>query len=519
MRMFAPSRSWAVLIGASRYTADPELSPLPAVRNNLDALQTVLTDHRYCGFPRDRCTVITDPDDSQAIGRALAEAGEAAEDLLLVYYAGHGLIDRRGDLYLGLTGTSSHTSLLPYSGVPYDLVRRSVRGSRAASRVVILDCCFSGRAIDAATGPEAVVAGQVEIQGAYTLASSSRTSTSIAAEGRQFTAFTGELLRILVDGVPGGPEFLTLDLIYEELHRGLVRAGLPEPHVGREQNIHRLGIARNTAVTGPETTRTSMAAQSEPPVIQTSVSGGPRGRRRAPSARRSTHVRVISLIVGAAAAAGVIGIALATMLMPGRDSNSPNAASPSSGAFSMAPALSGGSPSSHPATGSPGAGPTRSVGGGTTPSAGSDLTGGPTIPAKLVGAALGGVIDRLNKLGILYDVQYEASAERNQIVLRVDPEEGTKLKKGQRVRLYVARQYKYIPDLVGLTRDEVQRWAADNGMHIRTEVLGDSVCATSTCVTAVAQSRTACSQVFVDETVVVTLGTASRVPHERTLCP
>ncbi|MGI8335912.1 caspase, EACC1-associated type [Actinomadura scrupuli] len=513
MRRFDPQRSWAVLIGTSRYTSDPGLSPLPAVRNNLDALRTVLTDQRYCGFARDRCTVISDPEDSQAIGRALAAAGDAAEDLLLVYYAGHGLIDRQGELYLGLTETSSHTSMLPYTGVPYGLVRRSVRGSRAASRVVILDCCFSGRAIDAATGPEAVVAGQVEIQGAYTLTSSSRTSTSIAAEGSQFTAFTGELLRILVDGVPGGPELLTLDAIYEELHRGLVRAGLPEPHVGREQNIHRLALVRNAASAGPETTLTIGAPPGAPHVP--GPAGGISGHRRAPSGR--WNARAIGLTAGASAALGV-AVVLAATLLPGGASKTPEAASRSSGVLtgtSAPPSATAASPSS---TSSASPAPRGSAGGPTTTSAGHGPPAKPTVPAGLVGAPLGTAVDRLSRLKIPFDTQYEASANRNQIVLRVGPGEGTELAADQHVRLYVARQYTRVPDLVGMTRDELQTWAAGAGMHLDTRVIQDSVCAEQTCDTAVSQDRKACSRVFLDETVVVTLGTASRVPHERTVC-
>ena len=47
--------------------------------------------------------LLTDEGDIRVIGRRLKLAARQAEDLLLVYFAGHGLVGgRRHDLYLGL---------------------------------------------------------------------------------------------------------------------------------------------------------------------------------------------------------------------------------------------------------------------------------------------------------------------------------------------------------------------------------------------------------------------------------
>jgi hypothetical protein len=62
---------------------------------------------------------------------------------LLVYYAGHGLVDQRGRLYLAVTGSdSAHPE---WSSIPFATLRENLVAARARAHF-ILDCCFSGRA-------------------------------------------------------------------------------------------------------------------------------------------------------------------------------------------------------------------------------------------------------------------------------------------------------------------------------------------------------------------------------------
>jgi hypothetical protein len=99
------SRSHAVLIGAAAFD-DRNLSPLPAVARNLSTLRDLLTDPDHGSFSRDRCTPFLDPTYSANVPMALTRIVRLVEDVLLVYYAGHGVIgEHDGQLHLALQDT------------------------------------------------------------------------------------------------------------------------------------------------------------------------------------------------------------------------------------------------------------------------------------------------------------------------------------------------------------------------------------------------------------------------------
>lgn len=217
----APNRDgWrAALIGVSQY-ADPEFPDIPAARNNVADFARSLTAPGGA-FTEESCTVLTDPIQSTQVGKAIATAAREADDVLLVYYTGHGVVDRRGRLYLALPDSGrDHPE---WSSVPFPILRDELMGSRARARILILDCCFSGRAFEAMSTPAGVVDGQIDIKGTYTITSSARDETSLAPEGHRHTAFTGALLSAAAD------TSLTLDQLYSEVDHILRRDRQPRP--------------------------------------------------------------------------------------------------------------------------------------------------------------------------------------------------------------------------------------------------------------------------------------------------
>ncbi|WP_051757117.1 caspase, EACC1-associated type [Kitasatospora purpeofusca] len=231
-----------VLIGSAAYRHE-DLPPLPAVRNNLTDLAAALTDPQQGWLDEAQCTLVPDPGTAADVVRALRPSVLAAEDLLLVYYAGHGIVEDT-DYYLAVTETDPEEPSI--SALPYRTLRKVVLGARARNRVVIIDACWSGMATTAhMAGGHERLRTQTAIEGAFVLASSEHDSTSLAPVGERFTAFTKELIVLLQDGSSRlGPE-LTLDNVYQHLLHELTAAGRPRPTRTATNTAARLVIARN----------------------------------------------------------------------------------------------------------------------------------------------------------------------------------------------------------------------------------------------------------------------------------
>ncbi|MFF5139264.1 caspase family protein [Streptomyces sp. NPDC013157] len=226
MRQSAPrfpdgAASRAVLIGCGDFD-DIDLPAIPAVKPNLTDLHSALTHRTHGILPPEHCRVLADPADHRSVGMALAQAAREAEDLLLVYYTGHGLLDEDGLLHLALSSTDpGHVG---FTGVPADLVKRHLGRARARLRVLVPDCCFSGRAVAAMTESGSLLTAQPDLSGTYTLTSTTATAPSHARPGQRHTAFTAALLDALEQ-----PQPLALDDIHQHIDTVLQGMGLPRP--------------------------------------------------------------------------------------------------------------------------------------------------------------------------------------------------------------------------------------------------------------------------------------------------
>lgn len=246
MRLPDGRLSRAVVIGISEYS-DENLPPLEAVSETVAALHATLTDPVHGILPPEHCTLLDNEGDLRRIGSALRTAAADAEDLLLVYYSGHGLIGGiRQDLYLALCDSDFEAP--EFNSLEYDKLRSAVLASPARTKVIILDCCFAGRALSAAmAGPDGMYIGQMEIGGTYVLTAAPRDKVALILEGERHTAFTGRLLELLTEGAPGGAELLTIDEIYRLLYHRMTSEGLPRPQKHGTLNADELALARNRA--------------------------------------------------------------------------------------------------------------------------------------------------------------------------------------------------------------------------------------------------------------------------------
>jgi putative AlgH/UPF0301 family transcriptional regulator len=240
-----PLRSRVVLVGAGAYA---QLQPLPAVANNLTGISDVLTDARLWGLATANCHVVADPTTPQEVGRALRSAARATGvgGLLLVYFAGHGVVDERtGELHLAVGNTDREAAYA--TAVPYEWIRRAVLDSPASRRVVILDCCYAGRAISSMSDDLTAVADEVEIDRTCVLVATSPNRTALAPPDEKYTAFTGALVDVLRQGVPDGPDPLDVATVYDEVLHAHRRRARPLPEMRARNGGERVPLVRNLA--------------------------------------------------------------------------------------------------------------------------------------------------------------------------------------------------------------------------------------------------------------------------------
>ncbi|MFE2478695.1 caspase family protein [Streptomyces sp. NPDC059389] len=234
----------AVLIGAAAY-ASGDLTPIPHSRRNVRALAKVLTEEAAGGLTPWDVRTVDDPRESEDIMRPVWAAAEEAEDALLVYFSGHGLVAADGTFHLGLTTSDSGRD---WTSLPYHYVADLIRKSGARVKIVILDCCFSGRGhAGLMSSGSRMVAEELSDPGVYSLSSAPADRRSMAPKEQPYSAFTGFLLAVMGDGVPGAGPVLGLTDLYPEVRRRMRVAGFPLPEECSKTGAGAYPFVRNKA--------------------------------------------------------------------------------------------------------------------------------------------------------------------------------------------------------------------------------------------------------------------------------
>lgn len=178
----------------------------------------------------------------------VVDAVRDAEDVLLVYYVGHGLRTSEGQLALTLRETDPHPELLAHTGMLYENLAKILRGCRAATKLVILDCCHAELGNKAHyVFQSADLADAYPVDGLYFIGASAKDKKAKAPLGGTLTYFTDAFITVVNQGIPRYPATLRLDQIFLELRARLVRANLPEPVESGTRGARQFPFARNAA--------------------------------------------------------------------------------------------------------------------------------------------------------------------------------------------------------------------------------------------------------------------------------
>ncbi|MEG4226095.1 caspase family protein [Microcoleus sp. N9_B2] len=190
-------RKIALLVGVSEYGEGiPSLSAPP---NDVTALQRVLQNLKLGAF--DEIIPLINPDlvlMKQSIQRLFKNARK--EDLILLFFSGHGITDDDNHLYLATCLTARDD--FEATSVEANFIQKLSKNCYAKRQVIVLDCCYSGAF---ANGWQSKSVGldikrELGAEGRVVLTSSTATQVSHQHEDASLSLYT----QYLVEGIETG---------------------------------------------------------------------------------------------------------------------------------------------------------------------------------------------------------------------------------------------------------------------------------------------------------------------------
>lgn len=306
----------ALLIGNSTYPADEHnLQVLKGPVKDIAAVNRALIDSDTGLFDDIDVTLLPEATSVRAL-RALSKFFGAADrdDVLLVYFSGHGKLDQTGRLHLCMQDTE--TSDLLSTAVSSTRINEFAEASRARNVVIVLDCCHAGAFRGGDFGD--TVAGP----GRYVLTSCRGTQLANDATIDNGTSY---FTQHLVDGLLGDAAdrdqdgFVDFSDLYSYVDRRLREEGkqIPQRRVDGDGDL-RLARRPPRAPDVPESSRSTESAADPSTVDGTQPRSTPPLAATAGTTPRSTGSRWTRrriVIATLAAAVVVAGTAVAAVLL------------------------------------------------------------------------------------------------------------------------------------------------------------------------------------------------------------
>ncbi|MCP4697132.1 MAG: NACHT domain-containing protein [Gammaproteobacteria bacterium] len=198
----------ALIIGCGEYPA-ADIENLPGAQQDARAVCGTLTLPGIGGFDDAHVKLLINPDLGQMQREIQALFGnKSKDDLVLLYYSGHGLKDLWGDDFYLACRDSEAGEYLDSTTVHADFIRKRMAKSSAGKQILILDCCFSGMFADDLPGHCQLAlltsSGKLEYSRAaenlspYTLLLVNALESGAAAAGKDKTVSAGGLHEYIV---------------------------------------------------------------------------------------------------------------------------------------------------------------------------------------------------------------------------------------------------------------------------------------------------------------------------------
>ncbi|CCH93276.1 conserved hypothetical protein [Microcystis aeruginosa PCC 9432] len=191
---------FALLIGVSEYSEG--LRPISSAILDVEAMRRVLEHPDMGAF--DQVTVLPNPDKG-SMEKAVDDlfADRQKDDLVLLYFSGHGLKAQNARFFLSTrdTGRDQNGDFRRATALAASKLQEYITDSRSQRQIIILDCCFSGALVQGM-----LIKGELNIQeelggkGRAILTSSSPIEYSFESDNNDLSIYT----KYLVEGIETG---------------------------------------------------------------------------------------------------------------------------------------------------------------------------------------------------------------------------------------------------------------------------------------------------------------------------
>src|SRR5512143_4372856 len=223
------SRKLAWIIGNSQYQ-DPRLAQLVTPQEDVNDLAAILRAPDIGSFDEVK-TLVNESDANIRLRIEDFFADKKPDDLLVIYFSGHGVRDERGLLYLAVNNTIANR--LRATAIPAEFITNEMDRSRSKRQVLILDCCHSGafaQGSKAMTGDSAGTGPAFEGLGYGRVVLTATDATQYAWEGDKVIgqAERSVFTHYLIEGLRTGNADtdhdgrITLDEIYDYVYEQVV---------------------------------------------------------------------------------------------------------------------------------------------------------------------------------------------------------------------------------------------------------------------------------------------------------
>lgn len=208
---------YALLIGVGEYGKG--LTSLPAAPRDVAAFAEVLQNPQMGGF--DEVKPVINPNQAKMAREIeLWFQGREPDDLVLLFFSGHGVKDDRRELFFAARNTEKQRDyLIRSTATPAQFIRDCIRRCKAKYQVIILDCCYSGAFGDflARDDGEINLKEQLGAEGCVVLTATNAVDYAYEEKGADLSIYT----RYLVEGIVSGAADEDEDgaITVEELHR------------------------------------------------------------------------------------------------------------------------------------------------------------------------------------------------------------------------------------------------------------------------------------------------------------